>query len=144
MHLFKRLRKMISPLLVLCICVFCIQLEQHEQYAFFSWEYEEDIPGEGYIDRQTVNPDHDMLCPTQNDILRGNFGNAPVEIKKVGVHRNDLPDPVQSLHSEQTRAVQALATASVTAQMPDCRYCIISYIYHQNGEHHSETPYFPI
>lgn len=144
MHLFKRLRKKISPLLVLCISVFCIQLEQQEQYAFFSWEYEEDIPWEGQIDRQTVHSEHDILCPTQKDILRGNFDNASMDVKNTGVHRNDLPELVQRLFSEQTRAVQMLAAVCVATKVPDCRHCIISYIYHQNGEHHSESPYFPV
>ncbi len=144
MVLPKRLGKLVSILLVLGICVFGIQLEQHQQCAFFAWDDQGEIPVENQVDRRVFNLDNELLGATAFDAVRGNLESPSANGKKLGVQRGLIAGVIQVLCMEQMNAVQNFVTRSRMSRHPDVHRFIISYIYHQNGEKHSDSPYFPV
>lgn len=144
MGLPKRLRKLVSILLVLSICVFGIQLEQHQQCAFFAWDDQGEIPVENQVDRRVFNLDNELLGATVFDSVRGNLESPSANGKRLGVQRGMFAGVTPVLCMEQMNAVQNFVTSSRMSRHPDVHRFIISYIYHQNGEKHSDSPYFPV
>ena len=84
MGLPKRIEKFVSIFLVLMICVFGIQLVQHQQYAFFAWEEKGEIPVENQVDRHVFNLDNELLGATIFDLNRVNLENLSANSKKTG------------------------------------------------------------
>lgn len=145
MRLPKRLEKLISILLMLYICVFGIQLEQHQQYAFFAWEEEGEIPAGNQIDQRIFNLDNELFCATGIDTLHGNMVRAAVNAKKVNVQRSTFHTGISTTSDlAYTAAVQRMTCTMRMSHIPDVHRFIISYIYHQNGEKHSDSSYFPV
>ena len=144
MGLSKKLGKLVSILLVLGICVLGIQLEQHQQCAFFAWDDQGEIPVENQVDRRVFNLDNDLLGETAFDVVRGSLESPSANGKKLGVQRGLIAGVIQVLCMEQMNSVQNFVTRSRMSRHPDVHRFIISYIYHQNGEKHSDSPYFPV
>lgn len=144
MGLPRKLGKLVSILLVLGICVLGIQLEQHQQCAFFAWDDQGEIPVENQVDRHVFNLDNELLGATAFDAVRGNLERPSANGKKLGVQRGLIAGVIQVLCMEQMNAVQNFVTRSRMSRHPDVHRFIISYIYHQNGEKHSDSPYFPV
>ncbi len=143
MGLPKKLGKLVSILLVLGICVLGIQLEQHQQCAFFAWDDQGEIPVENQVDRRVFNLDNDLLGATIFDLNRVNLENLSANSKKTGVQRGTLDSLPLVFCMEQLHAVQRTVTSYRSFRLPEVHHFILSYIYHQNGEKHSDSPYFP-
>ena len=144
MDLPKRLGKLVSILLVLGICVFSIQLEQHQQCAFFSWDEEREIPVENQVDRRVFNLDNELLGETAFDAVRGNLERPSSNSKRPGVQRGMFVGVTPALCMDQVYTVQNFLIRSRMSRRLDTHRFIISYIYHQNGEKHPDSPYFPV
>lgn len=144
MDLPKRLGKLVSILLVLGICVFSIQLEQHQQCAFFSWDEEGEIPVENQVDRRVFNLDNELLGETAFDAVRGNLERPSSNNKRPGVQRGMFVGVTPVLCMDQVYTVQNFLIRSRMSRHLDTHRFIISYIYHQNGEKHPDSPYFPV
>ena len=144
MGLPKKFGKLVSILLVLGICVLGIQLEQHQQCAFFAWDDQGEIPVENQVDRRVFNLDNDLLGATAFDAVRGNLERPSSNSKRPGVQRGMFIGVTPVLCMDQVYTVQNFVTRSRMSRHPDVHRFIISYIYHQNGEKHSDSPYFPV
>lgn len=143
MGLPKRIEKFVSIFLVLMICVFGIQLVRHQQYAFFAWEEKGEIPVENQVGRHVFNLDNELLGATIFDLNRVNLENLSANSKKTRVQRGTLDSLPLVFCMEQLHAVQRTVTSYRSFRLPEVHRFILSYIYHQNGEKHSDSPYFP-
>lgn len=143
MGLPKEFKKLVSIFLVLMICVFGIQLVQHQQYAFFAWEEEGEIPVKNQVDRHVFNLDNELLGATVFDLNRVSLEHPSANSKKLGIQRGTLDSLFLVSCTEQLCGVQRLVTSYGSFRLPEVHRFILSYIYYQNGEKHSDSPYFP-